>query len=203
MKKYTLQDWRKRVQDRSDISGHVVHLTKDTAEGDSYSNLLNILKERKIRGSDTDSGFIIGSNKAVCFQDAPLYGICQNVYYDQKMNELYQTRKRYRPVGLAFTKSYIYKMGGRPVVYEETNKAKRMLDNSEWWRIVNFDISDNENYVDWTHEREWRLKGDFDFDIGEAYVLLVHSPIYKKFIKDGADILDQIKGIVVLQPILE
>jgi hypothetical protein len=40
--------------------------------------LFEILKDKTIKGS-TNSGYISGSDPAVCFQDAPLNGIAQNI----------------------------------------------------------------------------------------------------------------------------
>jgi hypothetical protein len=60
------------------------------------------------------------------------------------------------------------------------------LTPDEWWRIVNFDLSNDDNIVDWTHEREWRLTGDaFQFDISKATIILPNSRIYKHFIKNA------------------
>ena len=37
---------------------------------------------------------------------------------------------------------------------------KSILPSDEYWRIVNYDLSDNKYMVDWTHEWEWRVPGD-------------------------------------------
>lgn len=51
----------------------------------------------------------------------------------------------------------MYKKGGRPVIYDQTIEAKKYLPESQHWRIVNFDLSNDDRLVDWTHEREWRV----------------------------------------------
>lgn len=201
---YTLKDWIERSRNRSDMSCYLYHLTRENNENDAIDVLIKILTECKINGSTTDSGFIIGDNKAVCFQDTTTYGLSQNSFHEQKLREEKKTNKvRYKPIGLAFNKQYIYSKGGRPVVYEKTQTAKKILPPDEWWRIVNFDLSDSEYMIDWTHEREWRLKGDFHFDLSKAYVVLVSNKSYKTFVnKIDSNMLKSIGGIVVLDPIL-
>ena len=65
-----------------------------------------------------------------------------------------EAKVRYVGVGLMFNKVYAYQRGGRPVVYEDTERAKDLLPEDEWWRIVRYNLTDEENIIDWTHERE-------------------------------------------------
>lgn len=200
---YNKDKWLKRLRQRSDISGYITHFTKEQKSLSVIDVLVKILNERKIIGSTTDSGFIIGSNKAVCFQDAPLYGLSQNLLHEQYNRPELGSKVRYKPCGLAFSKIYAFKKGARPVIYEQKSIAKKVLPESDWWRIVNFDLNDEDNIIDWTHEREWRIKGDFDFEIEETFVYLVNNNMYKLFLKKaGGDLIKQIKGIVVLDPVL-
>jgi hypothetical protein len=166
-----------------------------------------ILTEGRIRGSDPKAGFITGERPAVCFQDAPLSGIAQNVFYEQKHRESNPgARLRYRAIGLMFDKRYVYKAGGRPVIYDRPDDVKKYLPADQWWRIVNYDLTDNKNIIDWTHEREWRLPGDFHFHLPEATVLLVSKGAYQKFVQAAATALPNgvasVKSIVVLDGIL-
>lgn len=165
--------------------------------------LVKILKERKIIGSTTENGFIVGKERAVCFQDAPLQGLTQNLIHEQYHQKELGDKSRYLGFGLAFSKKYAYMKGARPVLYEKRDVAKSFLPESEWWRIVSFDLSDDDSIIDWTHEREWRLKGDFDFELSEAYVYVVNQGAYKDFLKKaGLDLVSEIRGIVVLDPVL-
>lgn len=201
---YRLEEWKKRIRSRSDMSGYLYHLTRKNDDLNTLEVLFKILNERKLNGSTTSSGFIIGPNKAVCFQDTTTYGLCQNTYHEQKLRENDKNLKvRYKSVGLAFRKAYVYKKGGRPVVYEKTEDAKKLLDKDEWWRIVNFDLSNSNQIIDWTHEREWRIKGDFEFDLNDTFVVLANHKTYKKFVSSvDKNILQNIGGIIVLDPIL-
>lgn len=201
---YTKHDWTERLRNRSDMSGYLYHLTRKTDEMNATDILIKILNERKIVGSTTQSGFIVGSEKAVCFQDTTPYGLSQNTFHEQKLFENKKaTKMRYNPIGLAFEKKYVYDNGGRPVFYEETETAKQILPEDEWWRIVNFDLSNSDKIIDWTHEREWRIKGDFEFELMDVCVILTHKGTYKNFInKAGIEIINQLAGIVVLDPVL-
>jgi len=204
---YTKEDWKNRLTDRSDLSTSLVHLTKEGNSTTVIENLFKILNEKKLNGSTTQTGFIIGPNSAVCFQDTPFYGVAQNILFEQKINKENNISKvRYRAVGLAFEKEYVFNKGGRPVLYEKTAQAKSILPQEEWWRIVNFDLSNQSSIIDWTHEREWRCKNDFDFDISEVTILLANEYQYRQFMKkcenDGLDLHQKIKGIVVMNQIL-
>jgi hypothetical protein len=208
---YDPKRWRQRLAERSDMSSQIVHLTREgELEGipfDVFDVLMKILKDCRLIGSSTSSGFICGDRTAVCFQDVPLASLCQNVYYEQKYQDLNSSAKlRYRAIGLMFPKAYVYQKGGRPVVYDKTADAKNYLPRTEWWRIVNFDLN-TDNIIDWTHEREWRLPGDFDFELAQVTVLLVNESSYRTFVQkcrsyEDKDLLTEIKGIVVLNTIL-
>lgn len=98
---YTKDDWEKRIAERNDMSTSLIHLTRENSTQSVVNVLYNILKDKKIKGSTT-SGFIVGNEKAVCFQDAPLYSICQNIFFEQKKRKQDRNYKlRYRAIGLS------------------------------------------------------------------------------------------------------
>ncbi|MDP2365235.1 MAG: DUF2971 domain-containing protein, partial [Ignavibacteria bacterium] len=178
---YNLTEWRKRVSERSDLSAHLIHLTRKNKAETTDMVLYQILKSRKLLGSSTSSGFIIGDEKAVCFQDIPIYSICQNILTEQNMKlKNANVKLRYQPMGLAFKKDYVFNKGGRPAIYDKTDNAKYYLPKSEWWRIVNMDFSDPNNIIDWSHEREWRVKGDFQFELKDVTILLNRLSSFQK-----------------------
>lgn len=201
---YTHEQWINRLSERSDLSTSVVHLTRKTNEQTLIDVLLKILQDKKLVGSTTDSGFIVGSTPAVCFQDAPLNSIAQNIWFEQKYRKTNKSAKlRYLACGLSFKKPYAYNKGARPVIYEQTSVAKNFLPSKEWWRIVNYDLLDKASYVDWTHEREWRCPNNFHFALSETTVILPNKNAYKKFIEDcetqSLDFYKKVKGIVMMQ----
>ncbi|EGR1221354.1 hypothetical protein ABXV18_06630 [Vibrio owensii] len=204
---YTRNDWRHRYSERSDLSTSLVHLTKSKKPQSMAEMMFKILDERKLIGSTTDSGFIVGSDKAVCFQDAPIHAVCQNCWFEQKLRKSQKSKKvRYSPSGFLFHKQNVFQSGGRPVVYDSTAEAKKYLPKSEWWRIVNFDLSDSEKFIDWTHEREWRVKGDFEFELSEVTLLFTKTSIYQDFIKlcdeKNTPFYKSVAGIVVTESVL-
>jgi hypothetical protein len=200
--------WKNRIAERNDITGHLVHLTKAAEiDGEKYSAievLYKIIKDRELIGSTTKTGFICGRTSAVCLQEAPLYSLTQNIYYEQKVRAENKGMKiRYVGMGLMVTKPFAYKQGGRPVVYDKTSDAKEYLPESEWWRIVNLDLSNNENIIDWTHEREWRVPNNLEFSLSNISVILPNSKAYKKFIEmceENGDekIIKNVKSIINL-----
>lgn len=195
--------WKKRLQHRGDISAFLTHFTREAASMNPLEVLLKILGEKRIIASTTDKGFIIGSKPAVCFQDAPIYGLSQNILHEQLHQPELGGKVRYRGFGLAFEKPYVFKKGGRPVIYEKKDIAKVMLPSEEWWRIVSYDLSSDTSIVDWTHEREWRAQGDFEFELSETFVYLPNSKVYKEFIKKISPVtLAELRGIVVLTPVI-
>jgi hypothetical protein len=204
---YDSETWTKRIAERTDISSQVVHLTRGSGGKSVNEVLFDIVSQQNLKGSSTQSGFICGSRKAVCFQDAPLVSICQNVFYEQKYKKSNPTAKdRYRAVGIAFGKQYAYRKGARPVIYDKTTEAKKYLPESEWWRIVNYDLTDPKGLIDWTHEREWRIPDDMNFDLKEATLLFVNSKSFREFEKicenNKSDYLKKVRGIVVMDNLL-
>ena len=188
---YNSNEWWERVSLRVDLTGHLTHLTKSSVINEiSYSPLdvlIKILRERTIIGSTTDSGFIVGNSPAVCFFDAPIYSICENLHYEHNRNlKNSQNHKKYDSFGLMLPKTYVFKKGGRPVIYDKTEDAKQYLPPDKWWRIVNLNYDNSDEYIDWTHEREWRFPQNIKFDIEEAIVLVRNASSYKDFYKKGS-----------------
>jgi hypothetical protein len=91
-------------------------------------------------------------------------------------------------------------------LYERKEVAKRMLTETEHWRIVNFDMSNPGTYIDWTHEREWRLPGDLEFKLNVSSA--PHVVLYDKqgwdYFRDNCppSIFKGIFGLSVLKSIL-
>lgn len=208
---YSIENWKQRIASRSDLTGHLIHLTRATSvngkELSSTEVLMKIIKEQCLIGSSTKSGFICGTRKAVCFQDTPLYQLSQNIYSEQEYRtQNSQAKVRYVGAGLMFPKPYIYRRGGRPVIYDNTEEAKNYLPSHELWRVVRLELSDDTNVIDWTHEREWRIPDDFKFEINQATVILPNTNAYKNFIQlcrslNNIDILSEIRGIVTLNAV--
>ena len=112
------------------------------------------------------------------------------------------TKHRYSMFGLRFAKTFLYQAGGRPVIYGKTSELKDMLPSSEYWRIVDMELDDNQRLVDWSHEREWRIKGDLEFDYSDIEIIVPEYTYYHRFIdycmEKNSDILRKIKGVIPL-----
>lgn len=204
--------WLDRLSMRTDISKYLIHLTKpgkvEDESVDYIGILIKILKEQNLEGSTTESGFICGKTKAVCFQETPVSFIGQNTQYESKIRAGQKDPKiRYVGCGLIFPKEYIYLNGGRPVIYDKTENAKQYLPENQWWRIVDFDLSDDNKITDWTHEREWRVPGDLKFDLSKVAIVVPNHGAYQKLIDEcrkikEKDIIREIKSIINLGVII-
>lgn len=200
------KQWMKRISSRSDFTCCLVHLTKPNNKMSSLEVLVKILKEKTLKGST--KGYICGDAPVVCFQDVPLQSISENILFEQRLRSNDKKQPvRYEPTGLRFSKPYIYSAGGRPVFYEDTDTAKMILPKEEYWRIVRFDLSKDESYIDWTNEREWRINGDLNFEYNEVEILLSQEYSLSKFINsceknELKHIVKEVKGITTLKSIV-
>lgn len=146
-----------RIHSRSYLTNVLVHLTKDSETDKAIDVLIKIIRDGYLKASS--QGFIIGGEKVVCFQEVPLNSIKENLSYEE---EKLKGKKRYSKFGIAISREDIYLNEGRPVIYETLNSIKDNIDKSEQWRCVNFDLNNEENYIDFTFEREWRLRRDIE-----------------------------------------
>ncbi|WP_423678749.1 hypothetical protein [Undibacterium sp. WLHG33] len=208
---YDYKKWKLRMSERQDLSSSLVHLTRPAElEGNKFSAvdvLLKILRDKKIIGSTAEKGFIRGNRTAVCFQDALLYSIAQNLKFEKELTEANGGRHRYSGCGLVFSKYYLYQNKCRPVIYDSVEEGKKYLKESELFRLVAFDLTNTKNIIDWSHEREWRLAGNFDFKIEWSAVLLETKDDYREFVRkcmlpENEGILEKVCGIIVLDALL-
>lgn len=70
-----VKDWWKRISRRSDMTGTVTYLTKEAEiDGKDLSVLgvlVKIFKYKKIKSSNTESGFIVGGGQLFAFKKYP------------------------------------------------------------------------------------------------------------------------------------
>lgn len=193
--------WRKRISNRTDMAARITHLTKGDNDEQAFENLWKILCDKRLIGSGRN-GYIVGNESAVCFQDMPLVSIAENLLFEDELDNCI----RYSWFGLRFNKVRMHRTGARPVIYGKTEELKSILPTTEYWRIVNLDL-DEDNLVDWSHEREWRIKGDYQFNYNDIEILVKNDEFYKKLIKkcleeNRTDILLECNGIQVLNSII-
>ncbi|QPI27235.1 hypothetical protein I0J99_08355 [Sinorhizobium meliloti] len=106
---------------------------------------------------------IYGGRPAICVTEMPLYSFATYV------KSRGDTAKA-SAYGIAFLKAEFFTAGGRPVIYglstdnpnykENTTTSRIFCDSvlplSEQYRYVAFNPSSRTNWIDWSHEREWR-----------------------------------------------
>ena len=197
--------WRHHIERRTDFATRVTHLTRSKDGRNAFQNLMKILADKRIEGSTTSSGYIVGNRKAVCFQDVPLLSLAENIAYEKEMTPEGESL-RYEPYGLRFNKCRLFRQGARPVIYGPTQELKTQLPSDEYWRIVNMDYNNNDNLIDWTHEREWRIPGDLEFEYKDVEVIVYSPDDYRRMIEmcpiNNPELLKQINGIICLKSIL-
>ncbi len=192
---------------RDDFSRFVVHLTRDTDEGAASDNLLKILEQKTIEARNPHCLFIkkIKTGKfddklqrafnTVCFTEAPLNQIRFMVA------DIPGRSIRLKPFGLVFRRSSVIEAGACPALYLNgvgANHAKflqrrfdrdftgirtvqelrrKMATESEdvlaFYSLCNL-ISP---YYDFSWEREWRHRGDFQFKYYQIVAIITGSTL--------------------------
>lgn len=130
---------------RADISNYLVHWTKGQSDEDAFQNLLKIvIVDGYLKGG---TGYITGKHQCICFTETPF-----EFFHDEDI--------KYKPFGIEFSKEEIYDYGGRPVIYQNASELE-LLPREMEWRHVSYNPIQGIDWVDFTWEREWRLKGNF------------------------------------------
>jgi hypothetical protein len=132
---------------RADLSQWVVHLTKPVGVQTAFDVLVSILREGQIRPAFKFIACYCPTG-AACFYDVP------PVLWDSLVKTNPSDREGY---GLAVAKGPLWSVGGRPVIYTDKTEVAYWPEQ-ERFRIVNTDLKVPPP-VDWTHEREWRVRG--------------------------------------------
>ena len=83
-----------RKSKRSDLVKRLTNLTWGNTDDEAFDVLWEILNDKKLMGSG-NSGYIVGTDKAVCFQEIPLYSIVENLLFEDSLNS-----KRYSWFGI-------------------------------------------------------------------------------------------------------
>ena len=128
---------------RPDISNSLIHLTRDRKDLTSEQVFDKIVSEKNILGSNE---YIRGKHNCICFSETPISAIGQILA--QESGDFH-----YGPFGFLFSKKYLFEKGARPVIYQPDSDYK-LLSVELQYRHVRFEI----NNIDWTWEREWRLR---------------------------------------------
>ncbi|WP_044527077.1 hypothetical protein [Francisella philomiragia] len=133
------------MQKRLDISDTLIHFIRAETKEAAFSKLLEIIDSGILKGS---SNMIKGSYNCVCFTETPVAIIKKDGF----------NRMQFQDFGIIFNKKDLFTKGARPVIYQTDEEYEFLADQIKW-KHVKYDLS-TQNKVDWTHEREWRIKTD-------------------------------------------
>jgi hypothetical protein len=155
---------------RPDISDKVIHFTKAATHEAALGLLLKIVGEGRLLGG---TGMIRGGYRCVCFTEAPLPAMAAGFVNAGSFT-------RYSPFGLMFEKTWVYAHGARPVIYQPDVDFDTLPEEMRW-RHVRYEPLGSP-VVDFTWEREWRLRCDeLHFSPGEV-VLVVPNNEWEAFV---------------------
>jgi hypothetical protein len=132
---------------RDDLSDKLIHLVKGNSYDEVVSTFTKILNERRLLGG---TGCIRGGYRCVCFSEAPIskLGI---ILANPDVHGM-----RYRGFGIMVEKIWLFKCGGRPVIYQPDSEFD-LLPESHRFRHVRYEPDTG---VDFSWEREWRIRTD-------------------------------------------
>lgn len=143
--------------ERPDLTPFLIHLTKNTKANNNssaFDNLVSILQSGEILASKV---FIKGPNGVVCFMDVPF----MSLKYILNKDTANPKNPQYESFGVVIKKTTAYKKGARPVLYLSNDELEKIgIPEEERWKVVKFGGIETKA-VNWTHEREWRAKGNF------------------------------------------
>lgn len=145
-----------KALNRSDVSSWLLHLTRPRWEKDgrvvsSFDVLTEIVNSRVLRASLRSEITSREQLGATCFYDVP----------PSAWTQLVETNPSGRTGhGVLVHKTALWAMGGRPAIYTEQSTPE-LWPAAERYRIIHTDLARNPP-IDWTHEREWRLRGNLD-----------------------------------------
>jgi hypothetical protein len=133
---------------RDDISNRLIHFIRGNTPEESFHTLNLILREQALLGG---TGYIRGHYKCVCFSEAPV----SKLGYILSSPNKWETGSSYQPFGIMVSKEWLFNAGGRPVIYQPASEFD-FLDDSIKWRHVTYEPDS----IDFSWEREWRIKTD-------------------------------------------
>jgi len=159
---------------RPDLTPYLIHLTRGTENEDGFTaldNLLSILEDGEITGSEPSKAYIKGKRRAACFMDIP-FGALKYLWVEPE-------KAKYEPYGIVVAKPWAYDHGARPVLYlSDDELAQLCIPKDEWWRVVRLE-KEGDYWTSWLHEREWRCPDDFKLPSNPAVLVKTAKDITK------------------------
>lgn len=174
------------MANRPDFSNYLVHFTSDSQPKGGVDNnpvkdivglsaserLLRILKDKKIRASQMPW---TGAN-AVCFTECP-------------WSSLLAHTENYSPYGIGFSKKSVFAKNGAPAIYIRPDHFEEQKEKGFVNHLYSFltpfapsyrPYKMKEKYkkigdCDYTHEREWRVPHNYQFDYKHIEFIILNS----------------------------
>jgi hypothetical protein len=132
---------------RDDLSQKLVHLTRGDTDQAAADAFVKITREKLLRGG---VGCIRGRYRCVCFSEAPVSKLT-HILANPTAHGM-----RYKPFGVMIEKNWLFERGGRPVIYQPDVEYE-LLHEDQRFRHVRYEPNAE---VDFTWEREWRIRVD-------------------------------------------
>ena len=99
--------------------------------------------------------------------------------------------------GVMLSKSAVFQLGGRPVIYLPDAEGTWIPDEHKW-RHVRFE----HGQIDFTHEREWRMLGDLDLrQVPGLFVMVWSAREAQEIAKLGTQVSDKIIAVLPMEHI--
>lgn len=137
------------LRKRPDVAPNLLHLVRGDARGDAFARLREIIAGRCLSAS---TQAIRDGSRCVSFVEAPI----------KQLREVFrwsaEREPRLQPFGVLLGKDYLFALGGRPVIYQSDAEYDE-LPASLRYRHVRYDPL-TVPPIDFTWEREWRLRAD-------------------------------------------
>ncbi|MFL7867929.1 MAG: hypothetical protein AB8I58_03820 [Anaerolineales bacterium] len=125
------------------MSDFQIHFTKGSDLEEAYQNLKSIVDGRAVSGTNFK---VRDDSNCVCFSEAPLSSLKSGLFNPSFYSP-------YSPFGIITTKQHIHTLGGRYVIYQPESEFSQLAPANQW-RHVRYEPPS----IDFTWEREWRLK---------------------------------------------
>ncbi|QDO84495.1 hypothetical protein FM037_16395 [Shewanella psychropiezotolerans] len=155
---------------REDMSDFLIHFTKGEDIEAAYQNLRSIIDQSVVYGSNAK---IRDGSNCVCFSEAPISSLKSGL-----LNPFFYSP--YSPFGIITTKEHIYGQGGRPVIYQSEAEFHHLSFGNSWRHMCYEPPA-----VDFTWEREWRVKTDgYHFHPGNTQIIVPDDSWAQRLIEE-------------------
>ncbi len=163
---------------RDDCSNNLVHLIRDQEEKTKLQTakdvFIEILRTKTLLGG---TGKIKGKYKCICFSESPISKLGQILALPGIHG------MRYKPFGFMVRKEWLYKKGGRPVIYQHEREYDLLPDELKY-RHVTYEPPS----VDFSWEREWRIQTDkLQLDPSDITVIVPNRSFIERIKQEDSD----------------